>query len=111
MTEKLFYKIGEVGKITGLAPYVLRFWESEFPPLHPRKNKGNQRVYVKKEIDLVLQLKKLLYQDGLTISGARKQLLKASKAPIIDAQWEQIHKARAGLEEVLHILSGRSADR
>jgi len=71
--DKLFYKIGEVSKITGVEPYVLRYWETEFPFLKPRKNKSGQRVYVKKDLELVLQIKKMLYQERYTIEGVRKR--------------------------------------
>ncbi len=72
--EKLFYKIGEVCRITDTQPYVLRFWESEFPQLSPQKNKAGQRVYRKKDIQLVFEIKKLLYDEEFTIAGARKKL-------------------------------------
>lgn len=73
-SDKLFYKIGEVSSIAGVEPYVLRYWETEFPFLRPRKNKSGQRVYVKKDIELVLQIKRLLYQERFTIEGVRKRL-------------------------------------
>lgn len=72
--DKLFYKIGEVSKIVGVEPYVLRYWETEFPFLKPRKSKSGQRVYVKKDIELLLQIKRLLYQERYTIEGVRKRL-------------------------------------
>jgi len=72
--DKIFYKIGEVSQITGLEPYVLRYWETEFPTLHPQKSRGNQRVYTRAEIDAVLQIKQLLYEERLTIAGARKRI-------------------------------------
>lgn len=82
--DKLFYKIGEVSRITGVESYVLRYWETEFPFLRPRKNKSGQRVYVKKDIDLILQIKKLLYQERYTIEGVRKKygadLLRAAES-------------------------------
>ncbi|MEW6324295.1 MAG: MerR family transcriptional regulator [Nitrospirota bacterium] len=74
--NKLFYKISEVSKMTGLEAYVLRYWETEFPILRPKKSRGGQRVYERKDIELVLQIKKLLYEDGMTIAGARKILTK-----------------------------------
>lgn len=74
LPDKLFYKIGEVSQRTGVESYVLRYWETEFPILKPRKNKSGQRVYVKKDLDLILQLKKMLYQERYTIEGARKKL-------------------------------------
>ena len=73
LPDKLFYKIGEVSKITGIESYVLRYWETEFPFLKPRKNKSGQRVYTKKELELILQVKKMLYQERYTIEGVRKR--------------------------------------
>ncbi len=72
--DKLFYKIGEVCKITETQPYVLRFWESEFSQLAPKKNRAGQRVYRKDEIDLIFKIKELLYDEEYTIAGARKKL-------------------------------------
>lgn len=72
--NKLFYKIGEVCDITDTQPYVLRFWESEFPQLSPKKNRSGQRVYKRKDIDTVIRIKKLLYEEEYTIAGARKKL-------------------------------------
>lgn len=72
--RKLFYKIGEVCQLTDTQPYVLRFWESEFPQLAPKKSRSGQRLYRRKDIDLVLEIKRLLYQEGYTIAGARKKL-------------------------------------
>jgi DNA-binding transcriptional MerR regulator len=73
LPDKLFYKIGEVSKISGVESYVLRYWETEFPFLKPRKNKSGQRVYVKKDVELILQVKRLLYQERYTIEGVRKK--------------------------------------
>lgn len=72
--EKLFYKIGEVCQLTDTQPYVLRFWESEFPQLAPQKNRSGQRIYRSTDIELILRIKKLLYEEEFTIAGARKQL-------------------------------------
>jgi len=74
LPDKLFYKIGEVSQIVGVEPYVLRYWESEFPFLKPRKSRSGQRVYVKKTIELILEVKKLLYEERYTIEGVRKRL-------------------------------------
>jgi DNA-binding transcriptional MerR regulator len=73
LPDKLFYKIGEVGRITGVETYVLRYWETEFPFLRPRKNRSGQRVYVKKDIELIMQIKKMLYLERYTIEGVRKR--------------------------------------
>jgi DNA-binding transcriptional MerR regulator len=72
--DKLFYKIGEVSKIVGVEPYVLRYWETEFPFLKPRKNKSGQRVYIKKDVEFLLYIKRLLYHERYTIEGVRKRL-------------------------------------
>ena len=74
MPDKLFYKIGEVSKITDVEPYVLRYWETEFPFLKPRKNKAGQRVYIKKDLELIIQIKKMLYQERYTIERVRKRI-------------------------------------
>ena len=73
LPDKLFYKIGEVSRITEVEPYVLRYWETEFHFLRPRKNKSGQRVYVKKDLELIMQVKRMLYQERYTIEGVRKR--------------------------------------
>lgn len=72
--KKLFYKIGEVCEIADIPPHVLRYWETEFPSLKPVKNSAGQRVYRPRDIDLVLTIRRLLYEEGFTISGARKRI-------------------------------------
>ncbi len=72
--NKLFFKIGEVCEITDTQPYVLRYWESEFPALAPAKNSSGQRIYRRKDIETVLRIKQLLYDEGFTIAGAKKKL-------------------------------------
>lgn len=72
--KKLYYKIREVCEIVGVEAHVLRFWETEFSSLAPPKSKSGQRTYRPKDIDLILRIRKLLYEEGYTIAGARKQL-------------------------------------
>ncbi len=72
--DKLYFKIGEVAEITGVKPHVLRYWESEFGVFRPAKSNSKQRLYRRKDIELVLRLKDLLYRQGFTIAGARKRL-------------------------------------
>jgi DNA-binding transcriptional MerR regulator len=72
--EKLFFKIGEVCEITGIQAHVLRYWESEFPMLAPQKNRAGQRTYRKRDVEMVLRIKELLYEDQYTIAGAKKRL-------------------------------------
>src|SRR5688572_16555728 len=72
--EEKLYKIGEVCKVADLQPYVLRYWETEFPQLSPEKSGGGQRLYTKRELDIILRIKELLYREGFTIAGAKKKL-------------------------------------
>lgn len=72
--EKLFFKIGEVCDLAGVQAHVLRYWESEFPMLAPQKNRAGQRVYRKRDVEMALRIKELLYEDQYTIAGAKKRL-------------------------------------
>jgi len=72
--EGRLYKIGEVCKMADVQPYVLRYWETEFPALAPNKSGGGQRLYSQREIDTILRIKQLLYSEGFTIAGAKKKL-------------------------------------
>ena len=72
--DKKLYKIGEVCRLADVQPYVLRYWETEFPPLAPNKSGGGQRLYTRREIDIILRIKQLLYSEGFTIAGAKKKL-------------------------------------
>jgi DNA-binding transcriptional MerR regulator len=79
--EKKLYKIGEVCKLADVQPYVLRYWETEFPSLAPNKSGGGQRMYTRAEIDVILRIKQLLYSEGFTIAGAKKKLENELSAP------------------------------
>src|SRR5947209_13534729 len=72
--DKLYFRIGEVARLAGIKPYVLRFWETEFPSLGPRKSGTGHRLYRRKEVELVFEIKLLLYEKRYTIEGARKFL-------------------------------------
>jgi DNA-binding transcriptional MerR regulator len=72
--EKLYFKIGEVSDITGVKPYVLRYWESEFNIVKPSKSASNQRLYKRREVEMILEIKRLLYEEKFTIAGAKKVL-------------------------------------
>jgi len=78
--DKLYFRIGEVARLAGIKPYVLRFWETEFPSLGPRKSGTGHRLYRRKEVELVLEIKRLLYEKRYTIEGARKFLESRGKA-------------------------------
>ncbi|OGW53221.1 MAG: hypothetical protein A2Z46_02190 [Nitrospirae bacterium RBG_19FT_COMBO_55_12] len=98
--SKLFYRIGEVSRLTGLEPYVLRYWETEFPQLRPEKGKSGQRIYKKKDLENILRVKQLLYDDGYTISGAKKKLNGGRGRDLQDV----LDTAKNELREILEIL-------
>jgi len=77
--DKLYFRIGEVSRLTRIKAYVLRFWETEFPMLKPTKSKSGHRLYRRQDVERVLEIKRLLYARGFTISGARKLLTKDSR--------------------------------
>jgi len=116
--RKTLYKIGEVCQITDTQPYVLRFWESEFPQLAPKKSRTGQRVYRQKDVDLVLQIKRLLYEEGFTIAGARKKLgmgegqgaLDDLFEPVAVEEPERLPDPPRPLASVLSSLAGRLQD-
>src|SRR5215813_14879619 len=73
--EKLFFRIGEVCELIKVQPHVLRYWETEFPMLAPQKNRAGQRVYRRKDVEMVLRIRDLLYEEKFTIAGAKKRLV------------------------------------
>src|ERR1700682_3069634 len=84
ITEKNLYRIGEVSRITDTKPFVLRYWETEFPTLQPVKSPKGHRLYRRKDVDTVLLIKRLLYDEGFTIAGARRHLRYINEGP---AEW------------------------
>ncbi|MBW2567879.1 MAG: MerR family transcriptional regulator [Deltaproteobacteria bacterium] len=74
LSDKLYFKIGEVSEISGLPTYVLRFWETEFKKINPKRTSSGQRLYRKKDVELILQIKELLYEKKFTIQGAKQHL-------------------------------------
>lgn len=99
--DKIFFKIGEVSEIAGVKPYVLRYWESEFS-INPHKSGSGQRLYRKKDIERILLIKRLLYQEGFTIAGARKHLSRLGKGGAGDEDGEGSSEelAESGGEEI-----------
>lgn len=81
LPNKLYFRIGEVAKIVGVKPYVLRYWETEFPILKPGKTPSRHRLYRRRDVELLLEIKHLLYEDGFTIAGAKKQLKDSDNPP------------------------------
>jgi DNA-binding transcriptional MerR regulator len=84
--EKLFFRIGEVCDLIKVQPHVLRYWETEFPMLAPQKNRAGQRVYRRKDVEMVLRIHDLLYEEKFTIAGAKKKLLDESRAGSLRAR-------------------------
>jgi DNA-binding transcriptional MerR regulator len=112
--DKLYFRIGEVSRLCGLPSYVLRFWETEFNQLKPSKSGTGQRMYRKIDVENVLRIKKLLYDQGFTIAGARQQLraeTKRKQSPLPFAvpppNRGELKQVRQGLREILGILSSR----
>jgi DNA-binding transcriptional MerR regulator len=111
--DKLYFRIGEVSRLCGLPSYVLRFWETEFPQLKPTKSSTGQRMYRRLDVENVLRVKKLLYEEGFTIAGARQHLRAEVKkkqnplpfVPASDDRISQIKQLRQGLREILGLLS------
>ena len=105
--NKLFFKISEVCEIVGVEPYVLRFWETEFPSLIPQKSKAGHRIYKRKDVENVLRIKELLYDRGFTIAGARKQLSKSKKASLEDRD-TTLNRIRKELQDILTLLQRKT---
>src|SRR5512132_803675 len=84
--EKLFFRIGEVCDLIKVQPHVLRYWETEFPMLAPQKNRAGQRVYRRKDVEMVFRIRDLLYEEKFTIAGAKKKLLDESRANSVRAR-------------------------
>jgi len=100
-SERLYYRIGEVSRITGLKPHVLRYWESEFRVIKPHKEGSFQRLYRRKDLDLILKIKKLLYEDGFTIAGAKKKIRDVERAENSQTQWRLVGKKPEGKDHEL----------
>ncbi|MBV8629412.1 MAG: MerR family transcriptional regulator [Silvibacterium sp.] len=117
--DKLYFRIGEVAKLCGIEAYVLRFWETEFPQLKPNKSGTGQRLYRKRDVELALKIKRLLYSEGYTIAGARQVFtaesrethrrtqpeLPLKRSPQTDRLEARLKKLRGELREILGMLS------
>jgi DNA-binding transcriptional MerR regulator len=117
--DKLYFRIGEVARLCSVAPYVLRFWESEFSQLKPNKSGTGQRLYRRRDVEMALRVKRLLYDEGYTIAGARQAIQaetrsKRSGQPELPLPQQQqqvqrtearLHKVRKELREILSMLS------
>lgn len=112
--DKIYFRIGEVSRLCRLPSYVLRFWETEFPQLKPSKSSTGQRMYRRPDVENVLRIKKLLYEEGFTIAGARQHLRsetrkKQTALPFAPsgANVSDLKQVRQGLKDILGLLSGR----
>lgn len=114
--EKLYFRIGEASRLVGVPAYVLRYWETEFPLLAPRKSPGGQRLYRRKDLELLLLIKHLLYEQKFTIAGARQWLNQHARQRRVQgpppqqgrlfADWEStLRQIRQELEELIQMLS------
>ncbi len=106
---KPFLKIGEVAKLLGVKPHVLRYWESEFPSLKPRKNPSGQRIYAKADIEAIVEIKNLLYNQRYTISGAKKMLARHEEEalasnPIESSLAQEVKYLKKHIQELLALL-------
>jgi DNA-binding transcriptional MerR regulator len=109
--DKLYFKIGEVSELLGVEPYVLRYWETEFPVLSPKKSGTGHRLYRRKDVELLLRIKHLLYEKRFTIEGARQSLHSEGRAPKARASKQRelfsedpLPEIRRELADILEIL-------
>ncbi len=105
LPDKLFFKVGEVSTITGVPAYVLRFWETEFSRIKPKRTPAGQRLYRKRDVELILQIKHLLYDKKFTIQGARQHLKTGAKKKNGPRSAITIAEIRQELESIQKILS------
>jgi DNA-binding transcriptional MerR regulator len=105
--DKLFFKIGEVCELIEVQPHVLRYWESEFPQLAPQKNRSGQRTYRRTDVDVVVRIKQLLYEEGFTIAGAKKKLASeirgATKLKVVAASVEPTPENKVEIENKVEV--------
>jgi DNA-binding transcriptional MerR regulator len=107
--SKVFYKIGEVSHITKLPAYVLRFWESEFPFLKPKKSRGNQRLYIRRDIETVLEIKRMLYDEGHTLAGVKRYWARRGRANGQRVRPKELaQRLRGHLQAILKMLESHS---
>ena len=101
--DKRYFRIGEVSRIIGVEPYVLRYWESEFPQIRPSRADSNQRTYQRKDVELIMEIKRLLYEEKMTIEGAKKRLKKSQSSRIPSKEF--LKELKVEIQEVIEILS------
>jgi DNA-binding transcriptional MerR regulator len=116
--DKAYFRIGEVARILGVKPYVLRYWESEFKAIKPQKSRSQQRLYRRRDVELLVRIKKLLYEERFTIAGARRKLREEGATDIEISEGEAIkqpetpsrpnqeflNRLRVDLEKILKLV-------
>ncbi len=113
--DKLYFRIGEVSRLSGVKPHVLRYWETEFPAIAPKKSGSGHRLYRRKDVELILEIKRLLYEERFTIEGARKFLnqrsrakaparAQAKQASLFGTDRDLVETIRAELRQILEML-------
>ena len=104
--DKNYFRIGEVSKILGVEPYVVRYWESEFKTVKPVRTRSDQRLYRKKDVDELLTIRDLLYKEMFTIAGAKKRLAQMNREASIqrDENYKRLVEIKKGLQEIRKIL-------
>ena len=121
--DKHYFKIGEVAELAGVEPYVIRYWESEFRSLRPQKSRSNQRLFRRKDVERILEIRRLLYEEGYKIEGARRRLEQgetveadaapnekpAPKSPSVSALRSHVAEASAVLVAIEKILDDDEA--
>lgn len=104
--DKMFFKISDVAAMAGIETHVLRYWESEFNELQPRKSRTGRRLYCRSDIETVREIRSLLYDEGFSIAGAKKRLQKRKKTDSEkDKIIEAVRQTKKGLDEILDILN------
>ena len=103
--NKRYFRMGEASRIIDVEPYVLRYWEDEFPQVRPQRADSNQRTYQRRDLEVLLEIKKLLYDEKMTIKGAKQRLKKGGARMEKDDSRHLLEDIKEGLTDVLKILS------
>jgi len=110
--DKLYFKIGEVARLVGVKPYVLRYWESEFSVLRPSKTRSRHRLYRRKDVETLLEIRRLLYAEGYTIAGAKRRLREGARtpgSPRVRAEGATLAEVRQELTDLCRMLERHPA--
>ena len=112
LPDKLYFKIGEVARLVGVKPYVLRYWESEFSVLRPGKTRSRHRLYRRKDVETLLEIRRLLYAEGYTIAGAKRRLREGARTPgtpRVRAEGATLAEVRQELTDLCRMLERHPA--